>query len=218
MSLNFSAVPQNYTTSISPYHAALAPIQNRRIRSFAQNDRSRTLVQIPNRGSIKFGDVIYGLEHRIALPHPCFNWLNENAEGDWFLTTTFLFPAYRSEMLTYCHHPLRNECLVISFAMSEDAFLFKLSSNDARILPTEWWREIEDVEYRRHPKFRSIETSKAGLLRIDGNHIDVGFDRKLPAPAFSRCNKQNVDEMQCLTVEQLTRETWIEEAPDVCNA
>lgn len=194
-----------------------ASIEQRNLLPFDWNDRSRTLVQIPNEGFYQFGDVIHGPDQRIALPDSDYDYLAENAVADWFLTTTFLFPALASEAIS-CACPIRrNECLLISFASVDDAMLFVLKSRRARSLPKEWWDEFESAEYRRHALFSGVETSKMGLIRVNGIQQDVGFDAKILVARPNRANRRKQSKCEPISVRNLVQQSWGGEVYHVCN-
>lgn len=206
----------NTSSSVLPNgYGALAAIQKRRVRRFDENDRTRSLVQIPNTGTVEYFDIFFGFDQTVAMPNPDLDFLSENAEGDWFLTTTHLFPTRRDEVAQYSGYPWRNECLLISLEKTHDVVLLQLVSPDARKLPSEWWLEIDNIEYRRHPKFGSIATSETGLIRIDGNQINIGLDHELPASAIAYGNAKCLSDSEWMTVQQLVEGTWKGDAPHV---
>jgi hypothetical protein len=196
-------------------HSASASIEQRILRPFDLNDRSRSLVQIPNKGFYQFGHVINGPDIRIALPNSELDYLAENTDGDWFLTTTFLFPARASEDISSCYPIRRNQCLLVSFGDVEDAMLFALRSRNGRSLPKDWWLEFENAEYRRHALIGGVETSEMGLVRVNGIQEDVGHHAELSVDRPAR-GKKKKPKREIISVRKLVHETWCGKVDHVC--
>jgi hypothetical protein len=197
-------------------HGASASIEQRILLPFDWKDRSRTLVQIPNKGFYQFGHAINGPDIRIALPNSELDYLAENTDEDWFLTTTFLFPARASEDISSCYPIRRNQCLLVSFDDVEEATLFALRSRNGRILPKNWWLEFEDVDYEKHAKFSSVETSSMGLVRLDGIQHDIGYSAELSVARPAR-GKKKKPKCEIISVGKLVHETWCRKVDHVCN-
>lgn len=183
-------------------HNSICPIERRRMRPFDWQDRSQHLVQIPSEGRIDCGDVINGPIQQIARPTLNFDFLVKHQIEDWIVTSTFLFPTHApdwgSTLEWYDIRPY--ECLLVSFANLDSAFMTAISGEKVTLMPPDWWRGFEEVEYRQHPVFPSIETSKTGLIRVNGELRDIGRKCQIPVPSTGGLTLR--------TVGELVVETW----------
>lgn len=191
------------------------PTHRRLLRTFDFKCRTQTLLVIPMIDHTDHRDEGSREPRNILRPDPIFDYINAKCVSNWFPTKSYLFPQRARVVAAAAPNtrPRSNEVLLISFENEQDAVLMKLGLTTSQTsLLTEWWREFEDEKYFPHPIYTECETSVSGLIKINGEHIDVDVYSSIEIPGRKLTASWRIGDKIYRWVSHLMEDTWAQKS------